>query len=208
MMALARQEDSHPAGFDFTGHMRALCGDMVDRLPELRHIKLDRVAIAFCQTRKAVRHGMHASLTPMRFDGGRLHTIRRGRQWGVQRMYDQSGRELLYILSFYLPRFLNLAFREKLTTVVHELWHIGPRCDGDLRRFEGRFYAHGTSRGAYDTEVERLVDRWLALDPLPSVHAFLRHDHPTLVARHGAVFGVRIPVPKLIPLDGRGTRPT
>ena len=40
--------------------------------------------------------------------------------------------------------------RERLLTLVHELYHISPRCDGDLRRFKGRNHAHGHSRKAYD----------------------------------------------------------
>ena len=119
-------KDARPAGFDFTLHMRRLCEDMTDRLPELRHIDLSRVAISFSQARKNTRHGVFASLTPMRFADGRTHTVRRGRKWGVQRLQAASGREMLYILNFCLPRFLDLPFGEKLTTVVHELWHISP----------------------------------------------------------------------------------
>ena len=88
---------------------------------------------------------MFASLTPLRFAGGQRHTLRRGRQWTLQRVCE-DGREMLYILNFYLPRFLDLPLDEKLTTVVHELWHIGPRFDGDLRRFGGRCYAHSGSQ--------------------------------------------------------------
>ena len=59
-----------PAGFDFTRHIRLLAADMVARLPELARIDLEQVAIRFCQARKAVRHGIQASLTPLRFAGG------------------------------------------------------------------------------------------------------------------------------------------
>ena len=77
---------------------------------------------------------MFATLTPLRFAGGRMHTFRRKRRWRIQRLYDPDGREMLYILTFYLPRFLDLPLREKLTTVLHELWHVGPEFDGDVRR--------------------------------------------------------------------------
>ena len=39
---------------------------------------------------------------------------------------------MLYLLSFYLPRFLKLPWREKLATVIHELWHVNPQFNGDL----------------------------------------------------------------------------
>ncbi|MBN2476667.1 MAG: hypothetical protein JXB62_18800 [Pirellulales bacterium] len=181
--------------------MRRLCDDMVTRVGRLRHVDMDRVAVGFSQARKASPFGMYASLTPMRFAGGALHTVRRGRKWGVQRLYDASGREMLYILNFYLPRFLDLPLREKLTTVVHELWHIGPQFDGDVRRFGGRCFAHGASQKRYDTQVETLLRRWLADEPAESVWAFLRDDFRELTTRHGHVHGRKFPSPKLIPVQ-------
>ena len=186
------------AAFDFTSHMRRLCGDLVTRLPELRHIDLGRVALSFVQTRRTVSHGMYASLTPLRFEGGREETVRRGRKWRIERVVDEAGREMLYLLSFYLPRFLDLGFREKLITVVHELWHISPRFDGDVRRYAGRCYAHSGSQKRYDVQADRLAQRWLALDPPGPVYEFLRYDFRGLVAHHGRVFGRRIPAPKLL----------
>ena len=180
--------------------MRRLCDDMVGRVPELRHIDLARVAISFCQARKNVRHGMYASLTPMRFAGGRIHTIRRGRKWGIQRLHGEADREMLYILSFYLPRFLQLGLREKLTTVMHELWHIGPRFDGDVRRYDGRCHTHSAS-GEHDTQAARLVDHWLSLGPPGHVHEFLHHNFQELASRHGGIFGRKITAPKLFPVE-------
>lgn len=187
-------------GFDFTAHIRRLCADMVVRLPELGHIDLDRVAITFRQARKRVTYGIQASLTPLRFEGGSPHAVRRGRKWAVQRLYDAQGREMLYVLSIYLPRFMEHPLREKLVTLVHELWHISPHFDGDLRRHPGRCYAHSHSQSQYDAEMGRLVDRWLALSPDEELYAFLRHSFGELHQSHGSIHGVRIPLPKLIPV--------
>ena len=188
------------AGFDFTDHMRRLCKDIVSRLPQLGYIDLERVAISFSQTRKAGHYGMHASLTPMRFDGGSKQTVRHGRRWEIQRLLDGSGREMLYILSFYLPRFLELDFREKIVTVIHELWHIGPKFDGDVRRYGGRCYAH-TKSGEHDARAERLADIWLSLGPPESVYGFLRLSFGELQQQHGPVFGRKISNPKLFRVE-------
>ena len=184
------------AGFDFTAQMRRLCDDLVARLPQLAYIDLDRVAISFSQTRKAGRYGMHASLTPMRFGGGRKQTVRLGQRWEIQRLVDGSGREMLYILSFYLPRFLELEFREKIITVVHELWHISPNFDGDVRRHGGQCHAHGRA-GKHDAQSEKLADHWLSQNPPESVYRFLRFSFSELQHRHGPVFGRKIATPKL-----------
>jgi predicted metallopeptidase len=189
------------SGFDFTFHIRRLCDDMVTRSGSLNHIDMERVAISFSQTRSAAKTGIFASLTPLRFDGGAAHTIRRGRKWEIQKVIDTDGRAMLYLLNFYLPRFLDLAFREKLETVVHELWHVSPRCDGDLRRLGQRKYAHGASVKKYDAHVKTLVDEWLSLNPPERCYAFLREDFRKLTVQHGRVFGTRIHAPKMVRVD-------
>jgi len=202
-LALARQRkhaggNGRPGGFDFTLHVRRLCDDIVRRLPELSHIDMNRVAVGFSQTRKTSNYGMYAALTPMRFASGQMHTVRRGRKWGVQQLHGPGGQAMLYILTFYLPRFLDLPFRDKLSTVFHELWHVSPKFNGDTRRFSGRCHAHGSSQAKYDARVSMLVERWLSLDPPLPTYEFLQKDFAGLMAQHGRVFGRRIATPKLI----------
>lgn len=191
---------SPPRGFDFSCHMRRVCEDMVGRLAELAHIDLAAVAIGFTQTRRKGAHGVHASLTPMRFEGGALVTCRGGRELTVQRLHNNAGGELLYLLSFALPRFLNCPFDEKLITICHELWHISPRFDGDLRRFRGRCYAHGGSRARFDAVAARLASRWLAMPPPARLLEPLHKDFAQLKRDYGSVHGIRIRTPKLLPL--------
>jgi hypothetical protein len=191
-----------PRGFDYTRHARVLCADMTSRLPELEHIDLDRVAVAVTQARASGRYGVQATLTPMRFEGGATTGERNGRRYTAQQLLDEEGRELLYILTLFLPRFQNQSLAEKINTMLHELWHISPACDGDLRRFAGRCYAHGRSQKEYDAQVDQLARRWWADRPPASLYEFLRLDFRQLRKRHGAIYGVRIPHPKLIPIDG------
>jgi predicted metallopeptidase len=190
----------HPTGFDFTVHVGRLCDDFIKRLDDLRHIDMSRVALGFKQTRTPRSCGMYASLTPLRFLGGESETVRRGRRWGMQRVRI-DGRDMLYLLNFYLPRFCDLPFQEKLTTVVHELWHISPQFDGDLRRYAGRCYAHSGSQRRYDARAAAMVRRWLELGPAEELYDFLRLDFRGLSARYGKVFGRRIRSPRLIPLE-------
>src|SRR5690606_36014227 len=125
-------------------------------------------------------------------------------RYRVQRVVDDQGREMLYILTLYLPRFMDLVFREKLITILHELWHISPAFDGDIRRHAGRCYAHSHSREAYDAEMGRLADRWLALKPALSLYGFLHQSFDALSAQHGSLYGLRVARPKLIPVESNG----
>ena len=195
----ARVSAVRPA-FDFTLHIRRLCEDMVLRLGELAHVEMARVAVSVSQTRKPVQHGIFASLTPLRFAHGTATTTRRGKLVTVESVRDGNGREMLYILSFYLPRFQNLDFREKLITVLHELWHISPDFNGDIRRHAGRYHAHTHSQAEYDEEMGRLADRWLSENPPESLWSCLRDDFRQLHSRHGAICGIKYRRPRLIPI--------
>ncbi|HEX5105000.1 MAG TPA: hypothetical protein VFV87_14370 [Pirellulaceae bacterium] len=186
---------------DITARMRLICDDMIARLPELAHIDMPRVAVAFSQARNGERHGLFASLTPLRFQDGAQVGRRRGRSYRIQSLRDKSGREMLYILRFCLPRFLDLDLREKLVTVLHELWHISPAFNGDIRRHAGRYHAHTHSQAEYDEQMGLLADRWLGHQPPAELWGFLRSDFRELVARHERIVGIRIPRPRLMPVE-------
>jgi predicted metallopeptidase len=192
--------ESRSRGFDFTTAMRRLCEDIVRRLPELGHVDLDRVALSLCQTRQKGTHGLYASLTPLRFESGAFEKKVQGRRYGVERVFNETGDEMLYILSFYLPRFQNTTLEEKLSTVLHELWHISPAFDGDVRRHAGRCYAHGPSQRAYDAKMDRLAQRWLALGPPCCIYDFLVEGFDELQAEYGGIRGAHWAAPKLVPL--------
>ena len=188
-------------GFNFTAHMRRLCEEIVARTPRLAHVDLSRMLVAFAQTRKRSEFGLHASLTPMRFQGGVLTCRRRGHTYALQRLFLPQGQEVLYVLTFYLPRFMDLAFQEKLVTVFHELWHISPEFNGDLRRHPGRCYAHTVSQKQYDAEMAGLVQSWLATEPPAETYSFLRLSFAELRGSFGRVLGTKARRPRLLPVD-------
>ena len=181
--------------------MRRLCSDLVRRVDALGHIDLSLVAITVTQARKNVAHGMQASLTPLRFESGRETLLRGGRHYRVESVLRPDGEEFLYLLTFFLPRFLDQSFEEKLTTVVHELWHISPRCDGDLRRHNGRCYAHGSSQRVYDAHAAALARRWLSLDAPFHLYSFLQCSFDDLQREYGAVTGQRIRAPRVLVVE-------
>jgi len=199
-MSRARTPLPRVGGFDFTGAMRALCDDIVARLPELSHVDFSQVAVACCQTRRPGKYGLYATLTPMRFEGGSLTTTRHGRPFKSQKLCDDAGREMLYILRFYLPRFMDVDFHEKLATVIHELWHISPEFNGDLRRHEGRCFVHSRSHKQFDARIGSLAEDYLTRSPPKQLCAFLHCSFRELKHRYGAVYGAKIPHPKLIPI--------
>ncbi|HZU36615.1 MAG TPA: hypothetical protein VFA18_11930 [Gemmataceae bacterium] len=185
--------------FDFCGHVRRLCTDIATSCAELRHIDASRVLFTVTQARKHRLGGLQARLTPLRCPGGQLTRRRHGFLYQVQR-YFVDGREMLYLLTIVLPRFLDGEFDEKFITLFHELYHISPAFNGDLRRHEGRYAVHSHSQRAYDKHMAALAREYLARRPDPALHAFLRMNSAQLRARHGSVVGIVVPRPRLIPI--------
>jgi predicted metallopeptidase len=161
---------------------------------------MDRVVVRLCQTRRAGTYGTQASMTPLRFQNGAETVVRRGAAWRIHPCPgDAAGRPYLYLLSLYVPRFLNLPVHEKLAVLVHELWHASPTFDGDLRRFgPGGHRFHGTSCEKYHEEMRRLARRLSGADRPPELYDWLRHDFPALRSRYGRITGLRLPTPRLI----------
>jgi len=187
------------AFFDFTAHMERLVEDIVHTVPELAHIRTERLLICASQARHATRHGVHARVVPLRFGQGALTHSDGKRVYAIPRIqYD--GREVLYLIYFYLPRFLdNTSLEAKLATVCHELYHISPQCDGDLRRFPGRAYAHGHSRRQYHAQVKMLAAAYLERrngDGLGPAW-FLEKDFWALQREQGPVLFRHVPLPKV-----------
>ncbi len=193
--------DTGPAGepFRFCDAVRRLSADVVARTPELAHIDVSRILFGFTQARNNRPHGLQARVTPLRFRRGQLTRRQRGVTFQVQRVFV-DGREMLYLMTFCLPRFLNQEFDDKFVTLFHELYHIGPTFDGDLRRHAGRCAVHTRSQRTYDERMAQLARGYLAGRPAPELHAFLRLNFAQLVARHGGVVGAVVPRPKMIPV--------
>ncbi len=193
--------DSGPVDrpFDFCGHVRRLCADIVQRCQELRHIDVGRLLFGMTQARSGQFHGLQARVTPLRFPDGQLLRRRRGITYLVQR-YIVDEREMLYLVTFCLPRFLDQDFDDKFITLFHEIYHISPKFEGDLRRHEGRYALHSHSKSDYDTHMAKLARAYLQNGPDPALFSFLRLNFAQLQHRHGSVVGVVVPRPRLLPL--------
>jgi hypothetical protein len=185
--------------FDFCGHVRRLVADIAKRCLEFQHLDVSRLLFAVTQARTGRVQGLQARVTPMRFRGGALVRRRRGVAYQVQR-FVVGESDMLYQVTFCLPRFHERDFDDKLVTIFHELYHISPKFDGDLRRFGGRYAVHSHSKRGYDAHMTALAREYLAGRPEPVLHDFLRLSFGQLVQRHGHVVGVVVPRPKLVPL--------
>jgi hypothetical protein len=184
---------------NLTGELERLIRDITARSPELQHVDPERLLVCVASGRPSAG-GSLAKIHPLRFAGGEKSvTSRRGRRRVLCTMptITHQGEEMLYVIYFLVPRFLELPFREKLITVFHELYHISPACDGDIRRFPGRNYAHGSCTKSYNAHMGGLVDAYLERLPERSRLSFLEGNLTALRERHGAIVARRLQAPRI-----------
>ena len=179
--------------------MRQLCTDIALRCPVFAHVKVESILISVTPSRNRKGYGLLARLTPMRFRNGAMKQ-RRGRTLFQPQRYYVNKREMLYILTFCVPRFLEQSLSEKLITIFHELYHISPKFDGDLRRHDGRYALHTHSKQGYDAHMAELVQDYLKTNPKLSEYDFLKYRTPELLQRHGNILATTVPRPHMIPV--------
>ncbi|HET6418588.1 MAG TPA: putative metallopeptidase [Geobacteraceae bacterium] len=185
---------------NLTGELEKLIGEIASQVRELNHVDPSRVLVCVASTRGGGVHGTYAKIHALRFPGGeRTSAMRRGSKRVTCTMptITHRGMEMLYVVYFLVPRFLNLSHREKLITVFHELYHISPMFDGDIRRFPGKNHAHGSSRKKFDAVVAELVDEWLRSRVGAALPDFIREDMESIRAKYRVIVGRRLAAPRI-----------
>jgi len=181
-----------PTLFDYSAALSQVIADIAESCPEFAHIHPRQVWVAIAQCRTSGVHGTYASVLPLRFENGARETTHRGIRVTRQPLFDGE-HEILYIITFYLPRFCDLSFDQKLKTIFHELYHINPDFNGDVRRLTGGKYAHGSSRKAYDKRIEPSVQSYLETRRRDAeLLEFLHFNFAALVEAKGRVVGRRV----------------
>jgi hypothetical protein len=76
---------------------------------------------------------------------------------------------MLYVITLRPLWFVRSTPRERIHTIVHELYHASARFDGTLHR--GRLHSR-LPLAAYDRTIRAIVDRYLAVAPAEVVAPF------------------------------------
>lgn len=182
-------EKSNPViGFDFTGNMHLLIADIAKTHPAFNHINPSNLLVAISPS-NGKKSGVVAKLRPLRFEGGAKTRTVRGVEFAAPDI-TIGGNEILYVVYFHLPRYQNHDDQKsKLSTVLHELYHISPEFNGDIRRFSGKNYAHSNSKKDYDALIHTLTEEYIKSTDKQELSDFLKHKYGELKRKYGAVYG-------------------
>jgi len=195
-MLQGNTDKNKTTGFDFTGNMALLVDDIIKIHPFFKHIRIENILVAISPS-NGNRNGVVAKLRPMLFEGGSRTKVVRGIEYAAPEII-MNGMNILYIVYFHLPRFLNHGNEKtKLSTVIHELHHVSPLFNGDIRRYSGKNYAHGNSRKDFDDLISIYTDEYISDTIHPELSNFLKYKYNELKRKYGAIYGDMIRIPRL-----------
>jgi hypothetical protein len=205
-------------GMNYTAHLTRLMHDVVERVPTLSFIDLNRVLV-FARPGRSSADGAYASCHSLGLPTSepgyffwrdrKTGSITRRTEWFVTKSPSVyvGGKLMNYMISFALPRFTDQTLKRsrkralypsdtpdwvaKLDTVIHELYHIDPEqnCLRRFRRADGSF-SEALHNATYFEDVAALVQQYLATRPDAQLLEFLKYDFEGLRARYGGVAGV------------------
>jgi hypothetical protein len=142
--------------------VKRLVRDVASRVPELAHVRASRVLVVAGEARRASR----ATIRPAHFKETRARAGAGAREKPLIRV---KGRKILYVITLRPLWFLDSTPRERIGTILHELYHASLRFDGTLHR--GRRHSR-LPRSTYNRRIRVLLDRYLAVAPPEIVAPF------------------------------------
>lgn len=142
--------------------VKRLVRDVASRIPELGHVRASRLLVVAGEARRASR----ATIRPAHFGETRRRSGSGSRRKPLIRV---KGRKILYVITLRPLWFLRSTPRERISTIVHELYHASTRFDGTLHR--GRRHSQ-LPRAQYERRVRDMVSRYLAVAPPEVIQPF------------------------------------
>jgi hypothetical protein len=104
--------------------IRALLRHVAKTLPELSYIKPSKILVVAGEARRASR----GTVKPLAFKGGR----RVGSDGRRKPMVKVRNKRMLYCVTLRPLFFRRSTARQRIETLLHELYHISPQFDGTL----------------------------------------------------------------------------
>jgi predicted metallopeptidase/uncharacterized protein YraI len=190
---VSKREPKRDLNHEFERLLALICGS----ISEFALYDTSKIAVSISRSRRQGRAGTLAYVVPLRYVGGGKE--RKGRRWGISGFYSFESPQVerdhpsaLYIMTFLVPKFFSLKTRDRLETLVHELYHLHPSLRGDLRRFAPPHIHHGPTPALYQRKVQSLCQELLLALPTIEQHPLLCQNESEI----GAFGGRRFNIPK------------
>jgi predicted metallopeptidase len=177
--------------------MTFLLHDIITATPLFSHIDMNRVLVCSAYNKKVTGGGIFAKVVPLRFENG--VTVKKFRNhWYAFPKIMNNGFEILYIVYFYIPRYFDLPAYEKLNVAFHELYHINPEFNGDVRRMGAYKFSHGYSKEHFNNQFKDELSHYYNKVKNTPLYAILEMNFAQIAEHFETVYtrNMKVPRPK------------
>jgi predicted metallopeptidase len=185
---------------NLTDFLTAVIASAVEFSHSFRHVDIRSLLVCVSSNKVTGRGGSYGKLVPMRFRNGSEFLQHNRRLYTIPRVYHNDAR-ILYLVYFYMPRFLDLPPREKLRVIFHELYHIDPTFNGDIRRMGAVKSAHGFSKKHFNSLFEKDASGFMESITGTEMHSILSMTSDLLYAAYETVVARRMKIPRPVMID-------
>ena len=181
---------------DITEVLTHIIYEIIKHTKIFHNININKLLVCISSNRNSGRGGgIFGKLVPMRFEEGSAIKKFKGRYYSMPEIVHNK-EKILYLIYFYMPRFFDLEPMEKLNVIFHELFHISPDFNGDIRRVSKHKAAHGHCKKHFDSQYSQELESFYEYIKETSYMKFLALDSKKIHETFGKVTGRRLKVPK------------
>lgn len=189
-----------PEAFNITDAFTLIIGEMIKKTDEFRLFDINRLLVCCATNRNTSRGGIYGKLVPLKFENGNNIVKHRGYYYTIPRL-TVNDMEILYVVYFYIPKFLDLPAEKKIDVMFHELYHINPEFNGDIRRMGEFKKAHGHSRKSFDEKYRDYAESFYSYIQKTPFIKFLEMDTKALYKEFSSISYRRLKVPKPVRIN-------
>ena len=185
---------------NITDVLNLIIHEMIKMTDEFKHFDINRILVCCGSNQSNARGGLYGKLVPLRFENGSEIIKHRGHYYTIPRL-TLNDVEILYIIYLYIPKFMDLSAEKKVDVMFHELYHISPDFNGDIRRMGKVKKAHGHSRKSFDEKYKEYAEAFYLKIKDTSFHRFLEMNTKELTNEFPKISYRRMKVPKPVRLS-------
>jgi len=171
---------------NLTDILTLIIDDIIKTTDEFKSFDLNRILICCASNRKDFKGAIFGKLLPLRFKDGSEIIKHNGKFYTIPKI-KVNNTEILYIIYLYIPKFFDLSPKGKVNVIFHELYHINPGFNGDIRRM-GKFKAaHGHSRKSFEEKYIEYADAYFKTIQNTPYFSFLQMNSDDIRNRYKTI---------------------
>jgi len=190
---------------NLTDTLSLITHEMIIRTPDFRGYDINRMLICCASNRSDSRGGIYGKLVPLKFEDGSDIINFHGRTYTIPKIIHNN-IEIRYLIYYYHPKFFDISARDKVNVMFHELYHINPEFNGDIRRM-GKFKkAHGHSKKSFEEKYLDNAEEFYSYVKGTPYHAFLEMNSRDLQNSFKKIKCRRMKTIKPVPVEAAQKR--